>query len=75
MTVYSAAGHRYLNAWQGGTGRRPVNSHYVGRAGGRRQAVEAMTDMIANARRFEMQMKVITSVDENEGELTLLSMS
>jgi len=27
--------------------------------------VEAMTDMIANARRFEMQMKVISSVDEN----------
>ena len=24
-----------------------------------------MTDMIANARRFEMQMKVISSVDEN----------
>ncbi|AMO48990.1 flagellar basal-body rod protein FlgF [Kosakonia oryzendophytica] len=27
--------------------------------------VEAMTDMIASARRFEMQMKVIGSVDEN----------
>ncbi|EBM8595525.1 flagellar basal body rod protein FlgF [Salmonella enterica subsp. enterica serovar Brandenburg] len=38
--------------------------------------VEAMTDMIANARRFEMQMKVITSVDENEGRANqLLSMS
>ncbi|EBW9582634.1 flagellar basal body rod protein FlgF [Salmonella enterica subsp. enterica serovar Wangata] len=37
--------------------------------------VEAMTDMIANARRFEMQMKVITSVDENEGRANqLLSM-
>ena len=28
--------------------------------------VETMVDMIANARRFEMQMKVISSVDENE---------
>lgn len=28
--------------------------------------VEAMVEMIANARRFEMQMKVIHSVDENE---------
>lgn len=38
--------------------------------------VEAMTDMIANARRFEMQMKVITSVDENEGRANqLLSMT
>lgn len=27
--------------------------------------VAAMTDMIANARRFEMQMKVISSVDDN----------
>ncbi|WLI77027.1 flagellar basal body rod protein FlgF [Kosakonia sp. H02] len=27
--------------------------------------VEAMTDMIASARRFEMQMKVISSVDDN----------
>lgn len=27
--------------------------------------VEAMTDMIASARRFEMQMKIISSVDEN----------
>ncbi|CQR24393.1 flagellar basal body rod protein FlgF [Yersinia enterocolitica] len=30
------------------------------------KAVEAMADMIANARSFEMQMKVIHSVDENE---------
>jgi len=38
--------------------------------------VEAMTDMIANARRFEMQMKIITSVDENEQRANqLLSMS
>ena len=38
--------------------------------------VEAMTDMIANARRFEMQMKVISSVDENEQRANqLLSMS
>lgn len=28
--------------------------------------VETMVDMIANARRFEMQMKIISSVDENE---------
>lgn len=38
--------------------------------------VEAMTDMIANARRFEMQMKMISSVDENEQRANqLLSMS
>ncbi|UJD94291.1 flagellar basal body rod protein FlgF [Lelliottia amnigena] len=38
--------------------------------------VAAMTDMIASARRFEMQMKVITSVDENAGRANqLLSMS
>ncbi|MBF3321092.1 flagellar biosynthesis protein FlgF, partial [Leptospira borgpetersenii serovar Hardjo-bovis] len=38
--------------------------------------VEAMTDMIANARRFEMQMKIITSVDENEQRANqLLSIS
>lgn len=38
--------------------------------------VEAMTDMIANARRFEMQMKMIGSVDENEQRAnSLLSMS
>ncbi|WP_061708708.1 flagellar basal body rod protein FlgF [Pseudenterobacter timonensis] len=40
------------------------------------KAVSAMTDMIANARRFEMQMKVITSVDDNAGRANqLLSMS
>lgn len=38
--------------------------------------VAAMTDMIASARRFEMQMKVISSVDENAGKANqLLSMS
>jgi len=38
--------------------------------------VAAMTDMIASARRFEMQMKVISSVDENAGRANqLLSMS
>ncbi|ANG92405.1 flagellar basal body rod protein FlgF [Enterobacteriaceae bacterium 155047] len=38
--------------------------------------VEAMTDMIASARRFEMQMKVISSVNENAGKANqLLSMS
>ncbi|WP_435954242.1 flagellar basal body rod protein FlgF [Dryocola sp. BD626] len=38
--------------------------------------VEAMADMIANARRFEMQMKMISSVDENEQRANqLLSMS
>ncbi|MDU6390514.1 MAG: flagellar basal body rod protein FlgF [Pantoea sp.] len=38
--------------------------------------VETMVDMIANARRFEMQMKVITSVDENEQKANqLLNMS
>ena len=38
--------------------------------------VETMVDMIANARRFEMQMKVISSVDENEQRANqLLSMS
>ena len=38
--------------------------------------VEAMTDMIASARRFEMQMKIISSVDENAGKANqLLSMS
>ncbi|XTZ36917.1 flagellar basal body rod protein FlgF [Salmonella enterica] len=38
--------------------------------------VEAMTDMIANARRFEMQMKMITSVDENAQRANqLLSLS
>ena len=37
--------------------------------------VAAMTDMIASARRFEMQMKVISSVDENAGRANqLLSM-
>lgn len=37
--------------------------------------VETMVDMIANARRFEMQMKVITNVDENEQKANqLLSM-
>jgi flagellar basal-body rod protein FlgF len=38
--------------------------------------VEAMADMIANARRFEMQMKIISGVDENEQRANqLLSMS
>lgn len=38
--------------------------------------VETMVDMIANARRFEMQMKVITNVDENEQRANqLLTMS
>ncbi|RPH20879.1 flagellar basal body rod protein FlgF [Buttiauxella warmboldiae] len=38
--------------------------------------VEAMADMIANARRFEMQMKIISSVDENEQRANqLLSMT
>lgn len=38
--------------------------------------VTAMTDMIASARRFEMQMKVISSVDENASRANqLLSMS
>lgn len=38
--------------------------------------VETMVDMIANARRFEMQMKVITNVDENEQKANqLLNMS
>ncbi|ATF93262.1 Putative proximal rod protein [Cedecea neteri] len=37
---------------------------------------EAMADMIANARRFEMQMKVIANVDENEQRAnTLLQMT
>ncbi|HBV39239.1 MAG TPA: flagellar biosynthesis protein FlgF, partial [Erwinia sp.] len=37
---------------------------------------QTMVDMIANARRFEMQMKVISSVDENEQRANqLLSMS
>ena len=39
-------------------------------------AVAAMSDMIASARRFEMQMKVISSVDDNAGRANqLLSMS
>ncbi|MNC05111.1 Flagellar basal-body rod protein FlgF [compost metagenome] len=38
--------------------------------------VEAMADMISNARRFEMQMKIISSVDENEQRANqLLSMT
>ncbi|RAU34842.1 flagellar basal body rod protein FlgF [Pantoea sp. RIT413] len=38
--------------------------------------VETMVDMIANARRFEMQMKVISNVDENEQRANqLLNMS
>ncbi len=38
--------------------------------------VETMVDMIANARRFEMQMKVISNVDENEQKAnSLLNMS
>lgn len=38
--------------------------------------VETMVDMIANARRFEMQMKVIQSVNENEQRANaLLSLS
>lgn len=38
--------------------------------------VETMVDMIANARRFEMQMKVIANVDENEQKANqLLNMS
>ncbi|WP_058913965.1 flagellar basal body rod protein FlgF [Entomohabitans teleogrylli] len=38
--------------------------------------VAVMADMIADARRFEMQMKVITSVDENEQRANqLLSLS
>ncbi|PZT67247.1 flagellar biosynthesis protein FlgF, partial [Escherichia coli] len=38
--------------------------------------VAAMSDMIASARRFEMQMKVISSVDDNAGRANqLLSMS
>ncbi|MBW7984773.1 flagellar basal body rod protein FlgF [Enterobacillus tribolii] len=38
--------------------------------------VETMVDMIANARRFEMQMKVISSVNENEQRAnSLLSLS
>jgi len=37
---------------------------------------EAMTDMIANARRFEMQMKIISGVDENAQRAnTLLSVT
>ncbi|GAL52913.1 flagellar basal body rod protein FlgF [Escherichia albertii NBRC 107761 = DSM 17582] len=39
-------------------------------------AVSAMSDMIASARRFEMQMKVISSVDDNASRANqLLSMS
>lgn len=39
------------------------------------KATQTMVDMIANARRFEMQMKVISSVDENEQKANqLLSM-
>ena len=39
-------------------------------------AVAAMSDMIASARRFEMQMKAISSVDDNAGRANqLLSMS
>ena len=38
--------------------------------------VAAMADMIASSRRFEMQMKVISSVDENTQKANqLLSMS
>ena len=38
-------------------------------------STQTMVDMIANARRFEMQMKVITNVDENEQKANqLLSM-
>lgn len=38
--------------------------------------VQAMTEMIANARRFEMQMKVISSVDDNAQRANqLLNMS
>lgn len=38
--------------------------------------VDTMVDMIANARRFEMQMKVIRSVDDNEQKANqLLSLS
>nr|MBA2816705.1 flagellar basal body rod protein FlgG [Candidatus Pantoea persica] len=38
--------------------------------------VETMVDMIVNARRFEMQVKVITNVDENEQKANqLLNMS
>ena len=38
--------------------------------------VETMVDMISNARRFEMQMKVISNVDENEQKANqLLNMS
>ena len=38
--------------------------------------VETMVDMITNARRFEMQMKVISNVDENEQKANqLLNMS
>ncbi len=36
------------------------------REGSNVKPVETMVDMIANARRFEMQMKVISNVDENE---------
>ncbi|WP_438333801.1 flagellar basal body rod protein FlgF [Edwardsiella tarda] len=40
------------------------------------QPVEAMVNMITNARRFEMQMKVIRSVDDNEQKANqLLSLS
>ncbi len=40
------------------------------------QPAEAMTDMIANARRFEMQMKIISGVDENAQRAnTLLSVT
>ncbi|MEN1515484.1 flagellar basal-body rod protein FlgF, partial [Pseudomonas aeruginosa] len=35
-------------------------------------AVAAMSDMIASARRFEMQMKVISSVDDNAGRANQL---
>ncbi|WP_338562863.1 flagellar basal body rod protein FlgF [Erwinia sp. E_sp_B04_7] len=39
-------------------------------------STQTMVDMIANARRFEMQMKVISSVDQNEQRANqLLSMS
>ncbi len=64
------------DAWRHVTGRSEHPRDVRVLEGSNVKPVEAMTDMIASARRFEMQMKIISSVDENAGKANqLLAMS
>lgn len=64
------------HAWADTAGRSTLRVMSGVLEGSNVNAVAAMSDMIASARRFEMQMKVISSVDDNAGRANqLLSMS